>query len=72
MDDGDRAKELADGFADDALKWRRTARAPVHGTKYCIDCEEEIPPSRRLAHPGALRCVPCQGRAEILNPYGRL
>lgn len=30
----------------------------------CLDCIQPIPAARRAAVPGAVRCAPCQGRAE--------
>lgn len=30
----------------------------------CMDCAEDIPRKRLEAVPGALRCVPCQGRQD--------
>lgn len=35
------------------------------GSRYCVDCDAEIPQRRRDKHPSAIRCVPCQEKMEI-------
>lgn len=35
------------------------------GPRHCLSCGEMIAPSRLAAHPGAVRCLGCQGRWEL-------
>lgn len=37
------------------------------GSPYCEDCDEQIPPERRQAHPAAQRCIHCQNTFELLS-----
>lgn len=45
------------------------ARRSLEGTGQddCTDCGELIPRARRLAVPGAVRCISCQQRYERMS-----
>lgn len=66
MDQFDLAQELDGRFLRDHIdKQLRQSRADVgHGTTDCIDCGEIIPPGRREAEPGCVRCIFCQEKLE--------
>lgn len=67
-DDIDRAAARSEELLQDALSaHRRRAASSVSATaaKECASCGEDIPPDRRLALPGALRCVQCQTKFEL-------
>lgn len=34
------------------------------GTRFCSDCDKQIPEARILAIPGALRCIHCQEKHD--------
>lgn len=36
----------------------------IDGVRFCLDCEEPLPPGRVAANPHAVRCVPCQTKEE--------
>jgi phage/conjugal plasmid C-4 type zinc finger TraR family protein len=66
-DDIDRAAARCEELLQDALSaHRRRANRSVSAVagEDCTSCGEEIPPARRLAVPGALRCVRCQTKFE--------
>lgn len=37
---------------------------PKESLYYCVDCDDEIPESRRLAQIGCKRCIECQNSFE--------
>jgi len=54
---------------------RRQSEAAQHETElpaafFCEDCDDEIPPDRREAQPGCIRCAPCQTAFESLKKRG--
>lgn len=52
------------------LRAVRAALARLDDGSYgeCIDCDIDIPFARLQAQPAALRCVPCQEKAEQAGP----
>ncbi|WP_426023365.1 DksA/TraR family C4-type zinc finger protein [Brevundimonas sp. PWP3-1b1] len=57
--DGAVLDQIEDTVLDGVLNAR--ARIPIgEGTRYCVECGEEIPEARRKAMPGATTCVHCQ------------
>ncbi len=67
MDIIDKATEVEQAFRDAALSHRTRAQTTPSRQKYCLDCYEEIPATRRQAHPYAKRCIHCQTRHERKN-----
>ncbi|MBS7810507.1 TraR/DksA C4-type zinc finger protein [Roseococcus pinisoli] len=61
-DDMDRAAELTELQTAAHIAAARPASGP--GSRYCVDCDVEIPQRRRDKHPSAIRCVPCQETME--------
>lgn len=59
----DRAQALEQLHREIALK-RRVTMTHQESALYCEDCGEEIPPQRRAAIRGVIRCVTCQGNHE--------
>ena len=64
MDDVDRAQERFEKYLDRCIDAARGIPSPGHASKYCVDCEAEIPEARRLANPECSRCVECQEARE--------
>ena len=61
MDEADIANELAQLRLEQGVSHIRAAAAVTEaGDGICIDCDEDIPPARMKAKPGALRCISCQ------------
>lgn len=48
------------------LRELNAARARIEAGTYgtCVDCGTDIPSGRLEAYPAAIRCTPCQARAE--------
>jgi RNA polymerase-binding transcription factor DksA len=48
------------------LRELNAARARIEAGNYgaCVDCGIDIPAARLEAYPSAIRCTPCQARAE--------
>lgn len=55
----EQASKLEQADRDAAL---RRARIGLEGSGRpdCMDCGEPIPPNRRVAVPGSIRCIRCQ------------
>lgn len=62
-------QDQIDASIADAVQRARANLAHGEGLTHCEDCAEEIPESRRLAVPGARRCVPCQEAADAEARY---
>lgn len=60
MDEADIANELAQLRLEQGLSRIRAAAVTEAGDGICVDCDEDIPPARMKAKPGALRCISCQ------------
>lgn len=63
MDDADRAQQQIER-AEALYLRRRTIRHPV-SRAVCIDCADVIPPARRDAVPGCVRCAFCEHLQEV-------
>lgn len=65
-DEIDQAQACNEDFQAFALQMHRINRENGNYTgEYCIDCEAPIPPERRRAAPGCLRCIDCQNDYEL-------
>ena len=62
----EQASALEQARRDEALRVHR-ARAQTVGQPDCEDCGELIPPARRAAAPGAIRCIHCQKTYERMQ-----
>ena len=62
-DDMDRATEITAAHTETSIGTVR-ARLIQPGSADCDTCGEPIPPRRRLIHPSARRCLPCQEAME--------
>jgi len=63
-DEADCGNVMADRYLKGGLD-EVLSRLPIgDGTAECVDCETEIPPARRAAYPGCIRCVQCQEKRE--------
>lgn len=60
MDALDQASALEEEQRAEALYQARKRAAHGAGREDCEDCGEVIPPARRVAAPGAIRCIACQ------------
>lgn len=61
MDEIDLAQERAEMFLNHALQAARgIPPKPRTLSRFCEDCDEEIPTARRAALPGCTRCASCQ------------
>jgi phage/conjugal plasmid C-4 type zinc finger TraR family protein len=64
-DQFDQASDTEQAARDRAITAVRDQANPIHpGQPDCADCGQPIPPARRAAAPGALRCIHCATRAE--------
>jgi phage/conjugal plasmid C-4 type zinc finger TraR family protein len=54
----DRANDRAQEILDDTIAALRAKRET--GTRFCVDCCDEIPGERRRLVPWARRCLSCQ------------
>ena len=62
MDQFDRAQELDAHYRRQAMDvWRQEVDGQLQeSSRYCEECETEIPEQRRLAALGCRRCITCQ------------
>ncbi len=60
MDDVDLAWECTEAHLQQALALRLRSGTGQASRFTCLDCEEEIPPERRTAAVGCVRCLDCQ------------
>jgi len=63
VDEAARQEEMVMGLR---LRAAQVEARAVCGSAECCDCGEPIPEARRLACPGAVRCVACQREVEAL------
>jgi phage/conjugal plasmid C-4 type zinc finger TraR family protein len=62
------ANELAERDRADAIEFASRA-VSAQGSVDCEDCDDLIPPERRLAAPFATRCVGCQTAHELAQQH---
>lgn len=60
MDEADIANDLAQQRLDQDVSRILATAVTEEGDGICVDCDEDIPPARMKAKPGALRCISCQ------------
>lgn len=67
-DEIDRAQEREEQQRADALA-EQARRSQTDGVEheFCTECEDPIPPARRVALPGVELCVECAERIERAN-----
>ncbi|MDD7908546.1 TraR/DksA C4-type zinc finger protein [Pseudovibrio exalbescens] len=63
FDDVDRANMLAERERDAGVAAIQSKHS-LEGREICIDCDEPIGLSRRVANPHATRCIDCQRELE--------
>lgn len=63
-DEIDIAQERTADYLERCVAAARGIPAPRAASPYCEGCGEEIPAARRMAAPGATRCVDCQMKHE--------
>ena|GEM_PF-698450 len=75
-DEGDRATQLAEDFAGDALAEQRrhdptAGKTMADSAKWCDGCGLRVPDARRKAVPGVRLCVDCQNDAARVDAAAR-
>lgn len=63
-DAADMGNEQADYLLEVALARRPVVQPYTVSAEYCDDCGVPIPGARRVAVPGCVTCVDCQGYRE--------
>lgn len=57
-------QDQIDATIADAIERARREVRQGPSREYCLECEEEISPARRVAVPGVQLCVPCAKLVE--------
>ncbi len=63
-DFADNAQAMSDQFLRFSIDKAKSAASQSLSAFFCEDCGSEIPPARREAVPGCVRCVACQTEYE--------
>lgn len=57
----DRAADYTDNWLESILASSRQTKPTAASVLTCLDCMDPIPEGRRVAAPGCVRCLECEG-----------